>query len=255
MRPVLEKAAMLVAPGKPLREIVSLELDRSADEGWVCLMAGPSTGIAFLLNGLQPCSSTLSRALSAAQLARRIKAEYALKATNLLWNEAFRPAADWLFFALRFEAGECLCACSRTPPELSPRPSWVATPRTVRGVQMLGTADSLRELELGVREISVQLPALRMCGVLRLDERGDMRVGIEGATSQTDSGKAVVRLDLGEIELGLSELFSLRPGSVIELGALSPLPCTLLIGTTSLARGTIEGLGATFRVRITEGFE
>lgn len=82
-----------------------------------------------------------------------------------------------------------------------------------------------------------------------------MSVRIDGDDSGISGEQLLVRLDLGELEIGLQELLGLRPGSVIELAAACPLPCALLIGTTSLARGVIESVGTTLRVRISEGVQ
>ena len=82
-----------------------------------------------------------------------------------------------------------------------------------------------------------------------------MSVRISGDQSGGFGDTASVRLDLGEIEISVRELLELRPGSVLNLGAKPPLPCALLVGTTSLAQGVIECIGETLRVRITKSVE
>jgi flagellar motor switch/type III secretory pathway protein FliN len=53
-----------------------------------------------------------------------------------------------------------------------------------------------------------------------------------------------VRLDLGEIEVRLSDLVALRPGAVLDLGGASLERCYVRVGSTILAEGrftTCEG--------------
>jgi len=61
-----------------------------------------------------------------------------------------------------------------------------------------------------------------------------------------------VRLDLGEIEIGIEELLALRAGSSIELTSEAPLRCFLRIGATTLAAGEIAIQGDKLSIRVTE---
>lgn len=66
------------------------------------------------------------------------------------------------------------------------------------------------------------------------------------------SAKAQVRVGLGCVELTLEELLSLRPGSVLELGAAGPLACTLSVGVTELVQGVLEPTKGGFLLRVTQ---
>lgn len=255
LRPLLERVADLVAPDAHVREIVAEERKPSESEGWMCLMAGPSRGIALQLAGLFSLSSPMRRALSRAQLARRLAAAFSSRFPHLVWEENTRPGDDWLMFTIRYEAGECLCACTISMSELIPvRDEQRKSARFVH-VELVSEFHSLESLEVGVAELPIRLPALHVRGVLRVSEGGMVSVRIDETDSAGFLNRAFVRLDLGEIEIGLSELLGLQPGSVIELGSPSPLPCALRIGTTSLVQGVIESIGTTIRLRITEGLE
>jgi len=51
---------------------------------------------------------------------------------------------------------------------------------------------------------------------------------------------ALIRLDLGEIELSLEEIVALRSGTAIELKADMPLRCFMRVGSTTLAQGELR---------------
>ena len=255
MRPILERIAYLVAPNGRLRQIAAEERKPTESDGWMCFVAPQSSGIALQLSEWPTFASPLRQALCRAHIARRVAAEFSRHSPQLVWQEHTQPGDDWTLFTIRFEEGECLCACTSSVTELIPvQDRGGATGRRVR-IEAFSEAHSLQSLETGVAEIQLRLPALRVRGFLRVSKGGEMSVRIEGNDSGEVANTAVVRLDLGEIEIGLLELLGLRPGSVIELGTMSPLPCALRIGTTNIAQGVIESVGATLRVRITAGLE
>ena len=66
------------------------------------------------------------------------------------------------------------------------------------------------------------------------------------------SDSVMVQLNLGEIELSLSQLAALRSGSRIELDAQMPFKCALRIGATTLATGEINQIDNRLSVRILE---
>jgi flagellar motor switch/type III secretory pathway protein FliN len=80
-------------------------------------------------------------------------------------------------------------------------------------------------------------------GVISMERSNEMN-------SMSDS--VMVQLNLGEIELSLSQLAALRSGSRIELDAQVPFKCALRIGATTLATGEINQIDNRLSVRILE---
>jgi flagellar motor switch/type III secretory pathway protein FliN len=88
---------------------------------------------------------------------------------------------------------------------------------------------------------------------LQVGEEGNMIVTKAEAEAVEEATNSLgVRLDLGEIEIELGELLSLRAGSSIELATEGPLRCFLRIGATTLASGEIVLNGDKLDVRVTE---
>jgi flagellar motor switch protein FliM len=88
---------------------------------------------------------------------------------------------------------------------------------------------------------------------LRVTEEGAMIVTkMEDEQASANAGPLGVRLDLGEIEISLDELLTLRAGSSIELVTDGPVRCFLRVGATTFAAGEIVVSGEYLTVRVTE---
>jgi hypothetical protein len=66
---------------------------------------------------------------------------------------------------------------------------------------------------------------------------GHMTLEVDEGSGLLEQRVPGVRLDLGEIEMRLSDLVSLRPGVILDLGSAIPERCSVRIGSTTLAQG------------------
>lgn len=90
---------------------------------------------------------------------------------------------------------------------------------------------------LVMNEIPVRMPEVGIIGRLVISEGGiEMRVE-ERHDDVAEQPVPGVRLDLGEIEVRLSDLVGLRPGAVLDLGHATLERCYLRLGATVLAEG------------------
>ncbi|MEN9846602.1 MAG: Type flagellar switch regulator (C-ring) FliN C-term [Pseudomonadota bacterium] len=131
--------------------------------------------------------------------------------------------------------------CGSSLPVLDPPTRALEEPRDpITRIRLFGFLSTIGKGTEGeripVEDVVLELPEVGIVGrgcvrgghmTMEIVERGDL-------LEQRIPG---VRLDLGEIEMRLSDLVSLRPGSVLDLGSSIPERCALRIGSTTLAQG------------------
>lgn len=256
LRPLLEWIAPAIAPGRGVREIRGVARAESGErEGWLCLVGGEGEGIAVCPASFELSSTPLQAALSRAHVVRRVSERLsALGAHGLVFDPSARPPREWREFVLEVEGGSCALACGGDISKLR-----LQTPNSSsaeRRVKVRVVADRLLEsdLERVLQEIPVCLPELGKRGALVASSQGGVIMRIDGDDdgSPQSQSQVRVRLELGEMELGLRELLSLRPGSAIELGTSVPMPCALVVGASTMARGAVEFVDDGLRVRVVE---
>jgi flagellar motor switch/type III secretory pathway protein FliN len=76
---------------------------------------------------------------------------------------------------------------------------------------------------------------------------------VEGQEPMTDAEQqAILRLDIGEIQLSLAELLALRNGSEILLHSQLPIKCFMRVGTTTVAEGELDVVESGVRLTVRE---
>jgi hypothetical protein len=136
--------------------------------------------------------------------------------------------------------------CSASLPALEPPARNASEPYEPR-VRMRffallpGEGDLAQGWSITVEELCIELPEVGVVGRARC-RGGDMTLEvIEGEVRE--EGDAFeqripgVRLDLGEIEVRLSDLVGLRPGAKLDLGRVDLDRCCVRLGSTILAEG------------------
>ncbi len=256
LRPLLEWLASAIAPGRRLREIAPVVLaDGAALRGWSRLVDARGEGVAIGPRSFEPAASALRATLVQAQLAQRLSQRVAqLAPVSTVLCDGAPGLEQWSGFRLELEGGCCEVACSEGATVLvgAQEGRWGADPQ----VWLTVAVDRLSQESLGVllREIPVVLPEIGKRGVVYVSSEGGVHMRIEPDDVPEDarcSSAIRVRLELGEMELGLRELMGLRPGSVIELGADFPLECSMVVGASVLAHGAVEVVEGGLRVRVT----
>lgn len=156
------------------------------------------------------------------------------------------PPVQWRIAKVDGLLGGLWCAASVPVTALPVR--CVESPRDPRvRVRMFGGVKGIETVEMGVSvvcaELDVWMPeiGIRAHGLCR---GGVMTIEVDESGAIEEQQIPGVRLDLGEIEMKLSDLVGLRPGAVLNLGEVVLERCFIRLGATVLAEGrfaTSEG--------------
>lgn len=274
LRPIIECVARALSAQAV--ELVACRPARSAPQAsWLVLRGEAGCGMALSAEEQLRCSTELRRAIVQVRcLAAIADAFGGASAFPLELSAEREPPPEWPRYAAVLGSGECLFACS---PDLIEAGLWSggiwreAVPD--RKAELDGKitrrpgvhvrvglwcalcvpgegSNWLRQVRVGIDGRGVD--GRPLSGWLRCAEGGSMLIEIGEESSKDHMGKAQVRVGLGFIELTLEELLSLRPGSVLELGTIAPLACTLAVGATELVQGVLEPSEGGFLLRITK---
>ena len=260
--PYVENLASRMLGGGSAPRVEATRLERSptiSSPGWVVLVDHTGRGVGICTREVAQGQTALRRrvdyARCAAQLATLFSARESAFRVRALDQETC--PSEWSAYRVSVGNDELWCAVSYPPPELqpesAPRP---AVPRHVR-LRMRGWCEPQGDGLDGVlgecQKIHVQIEDQRGRYELRVTQGGAMIVTkVEDEQVSATSDSLGVRLDLGEIEIALDELLTLRAGSSIELATEGPLRCFLRVGATTLAAGEIAVSGETLTIRVTE---
>ena len=131
--------------------------------------------------------------------------------------------------------------CGSSIPALEPPARGVGEVRDPKvRTKLVAFLSGVSEVRAGERveleKLLLQLPEVGIvgCGYMR---GGDMTIEVEERGDACEQRVPGVRLDLGEIEVLLSDLVSLRPGAVLDLGGATLERCFVRLGSTILAEG------------------
>jgi len=219
----------------------------STHADWLVFKDGAGAGFAIRVDDTCESTSPLQRTLRFVRHAQTI--------VNALGNpRSFpcvltfdrQPPPEWGVWRLDGVAAHVWCAASHPVIKM---PRCAVQPHrdpSVR-VRIYGVAKDIERLEVGAavkcEMIDVWMPEFGI--------RGRGMCGGEGMTIEITECNEVrehqipgVRLDLGEIEMRLSDLVGLRPGAVINLGEVALERCFVRLGASVLAEGkfrTSEG--------------
>jgi hypothetical protein len=214
---------------------------------WIVFKDGSGGGFAIRVDDCDEIASPLQQALRFVRHAEVIVSALG-SATSFPCALTLdrEPPREWSVWRLDGVAARVWCAASR--PIITFPHTAVSTHRdpNVR-VRVYGVVRDVEGLEVGAfvrcQIIDVWMPEIGVRG--RGVCRGEgMTVEIDESLQGVHHEIPGVRLDLGEIELRLSDLVGLRPGSVINLGEVALERCFVRLGATVLAEGrfrTSEG--------------
>jgi hypothetical protein len=262
MVPYVESLAqrLLGEQGAPRVEAFKLDAPpRIPTPGWIILDDTNGVGVGVCPRDVAQGRTSLRRRIEYARSAARLAAIFATGEGALQLRALDQESCplDWSAYRVSVGSDELWCAVSDPPP--APRPE----SRLQRSIS--------RQVRLKIRGWCVQrgdgegnalgeFPWIHVgieghCGSyqLKVIEGVIMTLSkVEGEQASTTSESLGVRLDLGEIEITLEELLTLRAGSAIELASDGHLRCFLRIGASTLAAGQIEMSGENLVIRITE---
>ncbi len=208
--------------------------------GWVVFQGEGERGFGVAFDEAQAPLSTLQRSLNLVRCAHAVvKGFGGPRSFPLSLSLRSEPPESWRVCKVVGVVGTVWCGSSI--PVLEPPERAVGEARNPRvRTRLLALLASLSEVAIGARfEVEtflVQLPEIDIVGRGYV-KGGTMTMEVEEPKDVLEQHVPGVRLDLGEIEVLLSDLVSLRPGAVVDLGGASLERCYLRVGSTILAEG------------------
>lgn len=252
LRPMIERTVRALAR-EQRAEIICRPMVGGFPAPWIVLLDEAGIGMGLWTDELLPCATELRRAIVRVRcVAAIVNAFGGASAFPLALSSMREPPAEWPRYSITIGADVCVVACSPGLPQtgLWETATELAIPR-VR-VPLWCDLPLLSATELLLERVPVRIGGSNIQGWLRCADGGAMTIEIVEKLQEPGPAHAhaQVRVELGVIELTLEELLSLRPGSVLEIGAALPLACTLSVGATEIVRAMLEPSEAGFLLRI-----
>lgn len=230
-----------------------------AAPGWIIAVDEAGNGVAVCPRDVVPGRTPLRCRIEYARYAARVVTLFETGGARLTIRalDQERCPEEWRVYRARVGDDEAFCAVSYPPPPMGSNVEPLRRePRRAR-LRLWGwcvSSDGGKGEPLGEYDaIQARLQDQEQVYELRVGGEGTMIVRAVEHEKRVDSPHALgVRLDLGEVELGLEELLALRAGSAIEIAAEGPLRCFLRVGGTTLAAGELAVCGEKLSIRVTE---
>lgn len=260
--PYVESLAQRLLGDEGRSRVEACELESSPripSPGWIVLEDTSGAGVGVCPRGVAQGQTSLRRRIDYVSAAGRLAAIFSPGESPFRLRALDQETCPSAWSAYRVSVGndELWCAVSYPPPELGPGSpiQRVVSPHVrlrVRG-WCVPRGDGSDEAFGEFQSILIEIEGQRGSYQLRVIEGERMIVTKEEDEQARASRESFgVRLDLGEIEIALEELLTLRAGSSIELVAEGPLRCFMRIGASTLAAGEIVVSGEKLTIRVTE---
>jgi hypothetical protein len=259
--PIIEKVALCISSGSGIKDISEIDRPERELDGWIVYVDEQQRGIAVYLGEMLPSDTPLRRRLNyvthAQKLARCFGSHEGTFHLQLCETSVCPP--DWQVYRVSLRAGALLCASSPMKPELVFHGIHLAhvDPKVVLSLQAyakwnerisIGAWQDYTSLALVCDDQSIR-------GCVTFFGEGEMLVDTSCVQVDADqsSGSSVhVRIDLGEVQLSIEEVATLRAGTKLEVAADFPLRCYLRIGSATLAVGEISRVDGGLRISLKE---
>jgi hypothetical protein len=220
---------------------LSRETDSPRD-GWIIFAGEDGRGFGLRPEyGSTPCSS-LQRSLEVVRFAQTVvKGFGGASDFPFTFSLSASPPDSWRVCRVEGVVGTVWCAASLPVLSLPNRGERGVDRDPMIRLRLFGTISNAAVNKVGdahvMGEVSVQMPEIGLIGRMVVSE-GGIEMRVEGQHDDVaDQPVPGVRLDLGEIEVRLSDLVGLRAGAVLDLGGSTLERCYLRLGATVLAEG------------------
>lgn len=263
--PLVERVTACLTGGAPIQSVQRCPRFLGATPGWVVFQDSQQSGFGINAEGLVGSRTNLRLKLNGLQYTRRIIEEFGgREGFPLMLTDRLQCPAGWVLYQVAVRTGSVLCAVSLPAPQLKGRSPAVPRQSITVSVPFIATLPWDGLMNVGatrvVRTLIVECREQRFRGELGVSEEGGMSIQRGSAVDVEEGGEvgkttepgALIRLDIGEIELSLQEIVALRSGSKIELKAELPLPCFMRVGATTLAHGELQVNDDSIVLRIKE---
>ena len=244
--PLVQHVARAIHASGVVRRFASCE-SIPTDPGWIIFRGQCDRGFGVKVDENVSHVSPLQRALEYVRSAETIVRSFGGPRSFPFELSLERsPPAEWRTVKVEGLTGALWCACSIPVVELPLRCVAPQRDPLVR-IRLVCVAEGIESLEIGSRVVcekfAVRMPeiGIRAHGVCR---GGEMAIEVDECGIVEEQQIPGVRLDLGEVEMRLSDLVGLRPGAVLHLGEVVLERCFIRLGATVLAEGkftTTEG--------------
>jgi len=251
--PLAQHLLTLLGSGSGVRRFTLFGGDREGSSGWILFKNAHGGGIGIdrsdYARGLSPLQRKLDMVRSAHTVIESFGGPVASD-LELSFNES--PPQEWPIFHVDGAITSIRCAIGAPMPSIKTAPT-VPTREPVVGVRALaelsGPLDVTEPGVVGFKSLIFMLPEL---GVRALCQSmgGDMELSVKPREEVGEQIVSGVRLDLGEVQVRLCDLVGLRPGVVMNLGAVTLERCFLRLGSTVLAEGVFSSRGGELLVTI-----
>jgi hypothetical protein len=255
--PFIEALTCRILRVAVVSEINEVESGLVQEGGWIVASDTEQRGVGFHLYqsglGTTALRSRIERVQSAC-----VVAEWLAQRSAVDWqvHEEMRLPQGWRVFRATTEVGALLWGVSFPVVERVAlyRHAVVRYPMVrlpIAGWLLLGRPISDGDT-ISVEELFVEFEGQGLGGELSVSEGGSLWIQPsinEDEMKRVESG-VCLRLDLGDVELGLDEVVALRAGSVLELEGGLPLRCFIRVGASALAEGEISVLEKRFSLKI-----
>lgn len=225
--------------------------------GWIVASDAEQRGIGFHLYesdlGTTPLRSRIERVRSVC-----VVAEWLARGGTSGWqvHEEMSLPQGWRVLRVITEVGALLCGVSFPVSEritLCRRAEvqWPIAKLHIAGclslLQLISEGDTI-----SVNEFLVEFEGQGFGGRFSVSDTGGLCIkpSIKGEAMKCVENGVRLRLDLGDVELGLDEVVALRAGSVLELEGGLPLRCFVRVGASALAEGEISVVEKRFSLKI-----
>lgn len=209
-------------------------------DGWIIFQGDGERGFGVRCDHESAALSPLQRALELVRCAHLlVKGFGGPRAFPFTLSLRSEPPESWRVCKVVGVVGTVWCGSSI--PVLNPPARTMGMERELKArTRVVAHLPFLGEVAVGttleIEELAVWLPEIGIVGRC-FYSGGDMTLNVEERSDVREQQVPGVRLDLGEIEVRLSDLVALRPGAVLDLGEASLERCYVRLGSTILAEG------------------
>ena len=250
LRPMIERTVRALSR-EQRAEIICRPTVGGFSAPWIVLLDEAGIGMGLWTDELLPCATELRRAIVRVRCVAAIMNAFGgASAFPLALSSMREPPAEWPRYSITIGADVCVVACSPGLPQTGLWETATEFPIPRVRVPLWCELPLLSATELLLERVPVRIGGRNIQGWLRCADGGAMTIEIVEKLQEPGPAHAQVRVELGVIELTLEELLSLRPGSVLEIGAALPLACTLSVGATEIVRAMLEPSEGGFLLRI-----
>lgn len=244
--PLLQHLARIQTSSGVIRRVAPVDLESAPQRDWIVYRGDNESGFAIKNRDEGGEVSSLQRSLDYVRCAHEIVRSFGgIRSFPFELSLGDSPSDSWRTSLVEGIAGSLWCSSSVPAPKLPLQAVEHERDPLVRA-RIFGVVSARNDVEVGSEivcdEIATWMPELGIHGRCVCATGGGLAMEVQvcgesGGVESEQQHIPGVRLDLGEIEMRLSDIVGLRPGAVIDLGDVALERCHVRLGATVLAEG------------------